>query len=115
MVTRIDRMVGARFRRAAPRGSSLIGVRKLLCSKEILPQGSKSSQLRCQPKSGHPSLSVDGLASSRARPEAFIGLHFFNPVPASDLVEIVVGSKPFDDLVKRAQGGSNSSARQPSP
>jgi 3-hydroxybutyryl-CoA dehydrogenase len=49
------------------------------------------------------SLSVDGLAQSLARPEAFIGLHFFNPVPASELVEIVVGSRTSDVLVKRAQ------------
>lgn len=39
------------------------------------------------------SLSVDRLASSLADPTNLIGLHFFNPVPASDLVEIVVGAE----------------------
>lgn len=44
------------------------------------------------------SLSVDELASTLARPDRFIGLHFFNPVPASELVEIVVGAKTSADL-----------------
>ena len=50
------------------------------------------------------SLSIDGLAAGLAAPERFLGLHFFNPVPASDLVEIVVGSKTDPDLVAAAQG-----------
>jgi len=50
------------------------------------------------------SLSVDGLAAGLARPERFIGLHFFNPVPASDLVEIVVGAKTSPELLERATG-----------
>ena len=49
------------------------------------------------------SLSVDRLASNLKRPERFIGLHFFNPVPVSELVEIVVGSKTASDLVTAAQ------------
>jgi 3-hydroxybutyryl-CoA dehydrogenase len=36
------------------------------------------------------SLSVDGLAEHLQRPERFCGLHFFNPVPASRLVEVVL-------------------------
>ncbi|MDO4916304.1 MAG: 3-hydroxyacyl-CoA dehydrogenase family protein [Rothia sp. (in: high G+C Gram-positive bacteria)] len=35
------------------------------------------------------SLSIDGLAEKLQRPERFLGLHFFNPVPASKLVEVV--------------------------
>ncbi|MEV8543367.1 3-hydroxyacyl-CoA dehydrogenase family protein [Streptomyces sp. NPDC051572] len=36
------------------------------------------------------SLSVTELASVLTRPGRFLGMHFFNPVPASTLVEIVV-------------------------
>lgn len=50
------------------------------------------------------SLSVDGLAATLRRPEHFLGLHFFNPVPASALVEIVVGAKTFKGLVSVARG-----------
>lgn len=49
------------------------------------------------------SLSVDRLASSLARPERFLGLHFFNPVPASELVEIVAGAETSPELVADAQ------------
>ncbi len=50
------------------------------------------------------SLSIDQLAVGLGRPERFIGLHFFNPVPISELVEIVVGSKTDAGLVTAAQG-----------
>lgn len=49
------------------------------------------------------SLSVDGIAAALDRPHRFVGLHFFNPVPASELVEIVVGERTDDDLVASAQ------------
>jgi 3-hydroxybutyryl-CoA dehydrogenase len=50
------------------------------------------------------SLSVDRMAVALHRPERFIGLHFFNPVPASDLVEVVVGAKTAEALVVAAVG-----------
>jgi 3-hydroxybutyryl-CoA dehydrogenase len=37
------------------------------------------------------SLSISDLAGALARPERFLGMHFFNPVPLSALVELVVG------------------------
>lgn len=49
------------------------------------------------------SLSVDGLAATLPDPSRLIGLHFFNPVPASDLVEIVVGAATTPGLVALAQ------------
>jgi 3-hydroxybutyryl-CoA dehydrogenase len=39
------------------------------------------------------SLSVSKLAGHLARPERFLGLHFFNPVPASTLIEVVIAEK----------------------
>jgi 3-hydroxybutyryl-CoA dehydrogenase len=45
------------------------------------------------------SLSVGELAAALDRPERFLGLHFFNPVPASKLVEVVVAPGSSDDAV----------------
>lgn len=50
------------------------------------------------------SLSIDGLAVGRRRPERFLGLHFFNPVPASALVEIVRGAATDAAVVEAARG-----------
>ncbi|MGH3351532.1 MAG: 3-hydroxyacyl-CoA dehydrogenase family protein [Nocardioides sp.] len=50
------------------------------------------------------SLSIDELAGGVPDPGRVIGLHFFNPVPVSDLVEIVVGPRTTPELVTRAQG-----------
>jgi len=37
------------------------------------------------------SLSISDLAGALERPDRFLGMHFFNPVPLSALVELVVG------------------------
>ena len=39
------------------------------------------------------SISINRLAAVTSRPEKFIGMHFFNPVPLMGLVEIVTGDK----------------------
>ncbi|WP_394939929.1 3-hydroxyacyl-CoA dehydrogenase family protein [Psychromicrobium sp. YIM B11713] len=49
------------------------------------------------------SLSVNALAATLRRPEQFLGLHFFNPVPASSLVEVVAGERSEDSLISAAQ------------
>jgi 3-hydroxybutyryl-CoA dehydrogenase len=49
------------------------------------------------------SLSIDALAAGLAHPERFVGLHFFNPVPRSELVEIVVGRATSDATVGAAR------------
>lgn len=49
------------------------------------------------------SLSIDDLAGGLQRPAAFLGLHFFNPVPASALVEIVAGAVTATDVVERSR------------
>ena len=49
------------------------------------------------------SLSIDALADALPDPARLIGLHFFNPVPVSDLVEVVVGPRTSPELVESAQ------------
>ncbi|WP_205863398.1 3-hydroxyacyl-CoA dehydrogenase family protein [Planosporangium thailandense] len=48
------------------------------------------------------SISLDTLAEALARPERFLGLHFFNPVPASRLVEVVIAAATDPALRDRA-------------
>ena len=50
------------------------------------------------------SLSVTELAAALQRPARFLGLHFFNPVPASKLVEVVVAPETAPDVVASARG-----------
>ncbi|SHN78550.1 3-hydroxyacyl-CoA dehydrogenase [Geodermatophilus obscurus] len=50
------------------------------------------------------SLSVTELAAALAHPAKFLGLHFFNPVPASKLVEVVVAPETAAELVGIAGG-----------
>lgn len=49
------------------------------------------------------SLSITAMASVLASPERFIGMHFFNPVPVSSLVELVVGESTSDTTVADAR------------
>src|SRR5699024_9583726 len=44
------------------------------------------------------SMSINGLAEKLQRPQNFCGLHFFNPVPASKLVEVVIGTQTSQQL-----------------
>jgi 3-hydroxybutyryl-CoA dehydrogenase len=49
------------------------------------------------------SLSVTELAAATKRPERFVGLHFFNPVPLMGLVEIVHGLQTADPTLEAAR------------
>ena len=50
------------------------------------------------------SISLDVLAGALRHPERLIGLHFFNPVPASKLIEVVYADGTDPALVERAAG-----------
>jgi 3-hydroxybutyryl-CoA dehydrogenase len=49
------------------------------------------------------SLSISSIAKVLSRPERFCGLHFFNPVPSSTLVEIVCGEQSAPSLIELAK------------
>ena len=48
------------------------------------------------------SLRIDDIAQPLARPENFVGMHFFNPVPVMPLVEVIRGSRTSDAAVATA-------------
>ncbi|GAA2846278.1 3-hydroxyacyl-CoA dehydrogenase family protein [Paenarthrobacter ilicis] len=49
------------------------------------------------------SLSVTDLAKELRRPANFVGLHFFNPVPASTLIEVVLAQQTSPELAAAAK------------
>ncbi|MDZ7659683.1 MAG: 3-hydroxybutyryl-CoA dehydrogenase [Fodinibius sp.] len=46
------------------------------------------------------SISITKLAATTSRPERFIGMHFFNPVPVMKLVEVVRGLDTDEEVVE---------------
>jgi len=48
------------------------------------------------------SLRIDDIAQPLQRPENFVGMHFFNPVPMMPLVEVIRGSRTSDAAVSTA-------------
>ena len=49
------------------------------------------------------SISITRLASTTDRPEHFIGMHFMNPVPLMELVELIRGIATDDDMFALAR------------
>jgi 3-hydroxybutyryl-CoA dehydrogenase len=49
------------------------------------------------------SISITELGSHTLRPEKFIGMHFFNPVPVMKLLEIIIGHNTSEDTLQTAQ------------
>jgi 3-hydroxyacyl-CoA dehydrogenase/enoyl-CoA hydratase/3-hydroxybutyryl-CoA epimerase len=47
-------------------------------------------------------LPITGLAAASARPERFVGLHFFSPVHKMKLVEIIRGKRTSEETIARA-------------
>ncbi|MFI5407780.1 3-hydroxybutyryl-CoA dehydrogenase [Kaistia sp. UC242_56] len=50
------------------------------------------------------SISITRLASASDRPERFIGIHFMNPVPVMQLVELIRGIATGDETFEAAKG-----------
>lgn len=71
--------------------SSLKNVEEHLASNAVLASNTSS-------------LSMSGLAEELERPENFLGLHFFNPVPASTLIEVVIAKQSAPALIEKARG-----------
>ena len=68
----------------------------LAAAEKVVPSGALLA-------SNTSSLSISDLAGALERPERFLGLHFFNPVPLSALVEVVVGQATAPEALDDAR------------
>jgi 3-hydroxybutyryl-CoA dehydrogenase len=59
------------------------------------------------------SLSVVGIAAATGSPERVVGMHFFNPVPAMRLVEVVAGPSTIPEALSRAEEIAESLGKTP--
>jgi 3-hydroxyacyl-CoA dehydrogenase / enoyl-CoA hydratase / 3-hydroxybutyryl-CoA epimerase / enoyl-CoA isomerase len=59
------------------------------------------------------SLRIADLADGLARPQNFVGMHFFNPVPRMALVEVVRGPKTSEATVATIVGYANTMGKTP--
>ncbi|ODP32616.1 3-hydroxybutyryl-CoA dehydrogenase [Pandoraea sp. ISTKB] len=59
------------------------------------------------------SISITKLAAIVAKPEQFIGMHFFNPVPLMALVEIIRGLQTSDETHARVDALARSLGKSP--
>jgi len=59
------------------------------------------------------SLTITQLAMSTSRPDRFVGLHFFNPVPVMKLVEVVRTLLTSDDAFESAMEWARSLGKEP--
>jgi 3-hydroxybutyryl-CoA dehydrogenase len=59
------------------------------------------------------SISITELAAYTGRPERFIGMHFFNPVPVMDLVEIIRGVETSDETYETARKLTEQLGKEP--
>lgn len=61
------------------------------------------------------SISITKIAAVTSRPEKFIGMHFFNPVPVMKLVEIVKGFETSDETYETIEETSRLLDKTPVP
>ena len=71
--------------------------------KELFAKLSKAARADAILASNTSSLPITAIASAAAHPERVIGLHFFNPVPAMKLLEIVQGERTHPLVVTAAR------------
>jgi len=86
---------------------------KLDLKKEVLRQLESASDHPFIFASNTSSLSITEIASASKRPDAVIGMHFFNPVHIMRLVEIVVGEKTSPETVSAVKGAGQKMRKEP--
>jgi 3-hydroxybutyryl-CoA dehydrogenase len=77
----------------------------------------RAIEVHCRPEvifaSNTSSISITRLAGATQRPDRFVGLHFFNPVPVMKLVEVVPGLATSLETVEAAERLATSAGKTP--
>lgn len=71
---------------------------------DVLARAERVIGLQTVLASNTSSLPIAELGAALTDPERFLGTHFFNPVPASKLVEVVTGPRTADEVRDRVVG-----------
>ncbi len=106
-----DALVGLarRARGARPRagGAPARGRRREPVGSGRTPRALKDLCTKLQPRAllatNTSSISITKLAAATDRPDRFIGMHFFNPVPLMALLELIRGLQTSDDTHAKAE------------
>lgn len=70
---------------------------------QVLSAASQAARSDALIGSNTSSLPISKIAGAVQHPERFLGIHFFNPVPAMKLVEVVPGAATAKETVDRAK------------
>jgi len=60
-------------------------------------------------------LSITEIAAATSRPDKIVGMHFFNPVPAMKLVEVIPGAETSQAIIDVVVDLSNKIGKEPVP
>lgn len=60
-------------------------------------------------------LSITEIAAATSRPDKVVGMHFFNPVPAMKLVEVIPGAETSQAIIDVVVDLSNKIGKEPVP
>ena len=87
------------------KGSDLV-IEAVFENREIKADVTKRAEAQLEPGavfgSNTSTLPITGLADASARPEDFIGIHFFSPVDKMMLVEIILGEKTGEAAIAKS-------------
>jgi 3-hydroxyacyl-CoA dehydrogenase/enoyl-CoA hydratase/3-hydroxybutyryl-CoA epimerase/enoyl-CoA isomerase len=88
-------------------------VEKLEVKKQVLADVERRVRAEAIIASNTSSLPIGEIATALQRPENFVGMHFFNPVPVMPLVEVIRGARTSDVAAATVAGYAATMGKTP--